>query len=283
MTTFGKILVFLNLMFALFVGALIGMVYLTRTNWKAAHDKLNAAVVAVTAKHQEELNERDTKVRAKDQEAQKAIQERGERDKQITNIKAELEQTKTLLEAAKRGIDKDTTTSTQLTLELERRRVEVQQLQEVLKGRDTRIQKLEEQLTKTRDEAVNYQLLYKTLKEKNDTLMAQYEEASKELAGLRARGVTAVAKQATPPPEQVRGTVKAIDGNLATISIGTDAGVNKDNVLYLYRLSPNPEYLGELTILSATPFEAVGRIKTTKRQTVVKPGDEVASRITIQK
>jgi hypothetical protein len=159
----------------------------------------------------------------------------------------------------------------------------VQQLQAVLKGRDDRIRNLEEQLTKMRDEAVNYQLLYKTLKEKNDALVTQFEDASRELAGLRARGVTAAPSRNVPPAEQVRGTIKSIDGNLATISIGTDAGVNKDNVLYIYRLSPAPEYIGELTILSATPFEAVGRVKTARRQAAVKPGDEVASRITIQK
>jgi len=283
MTTFGKILVFLNLAFALFVGALIGMVYLTRTNWKTSFDKLNAAVTAEVAKHQQDLVDKDRLVQERDKQAQIAIQERDDLKKKNTSLDAELRSTKDLLEGAKRATNQDINTTTTVTTEIERRRIEVQQLQAILKGRDDRIKNLEEQLTKMRDEAVTYQLQYKTLKEKNDNLTQQYEDASRELAGLRARGVTAGTSRNVPPPEQVRGTVKAIDGNLATISIGTDAGVNKDNVLYLYRLTPTPEYLGELTILSATPFEAVGRVKTAKRLTVIKPGDEVASRITIQK
>lgn len=283
MTTFGKILVFLNLAFALFVGALIGMVYLTRTNWKTSFDKLNAAVTAEVAKHQQDLVDKDRLVQERDKQAQIAIQERDDLKKKNTSLDAELRSTKDLLEGAKRATNQDINTTTTVTTEIERRRIEVQQLQAILKGRDDRIKNLEEQLTKMRDEAVTYQLQYKTLKEKNDNLTQQYEDASRELAGLRARGVTAGTSRNVPPPEQVRGTVKAIDGNLATISIGTDAGVNKDNVLYLYRLTPTPEYLGELTILSATPFEAVGRVKTAKRLTAIKPGDEVASRITIQK
>src|SRR5262245_19552444 len=280
MTTFGKILVFLNLAFALFVGALIGMVYLTRTNWKTSYDKLNAAVTAEVAKHQQDLIDKDTIIRTKDQQAQLAIQERDEQKKKNTSLDAELKSTKDLLTASKSTTDKDTTNSTNLTTEIEHRRIEVQQLQAILKGRDDRIKNLEEQLTNMRNDAVTAQLQLKTLKEKHENLVQQHEDASRELAGLRARGVTAGTSRNVPPPEQVRGTVKSIDGNLATISIGTDAGVNKDNILYLYRLTPTPEYLGELTILSATPFEAVGRVKTAKRLTAIKPGDEVASRIT---
>src|SRR5436853_1401112 len=112
--------------------------------------------------------------------------------------------------------------------------------------------------------------------------MALYEQSSKELASLRARGITASTDSGKrPPPEQVRGTIKAMDGGLATISVGSDSGVTKDSLLYVYRLSPKPEYLGELIILSVTPFEAVGRIKPATRQTPIKVGDEVASQITM--
>jgi septal ring factor EnvC (AmiA/AmiB activator) len=283
MTAFGKILVFLNLVFALLTGGLIGMVYLTRTNWKASYDRINAAVQATTAFHENERKEWADKVRAKEDETQRITQQKNEREKQLTDLRAELEQVKTELAAAKRTLDKDANNVTATTTEIERRRVEVAQLNETLKNRESRIQKLEEQLTKTRDEAVNNKLLYDSLKEKFQTLMTQHEDAQRQLAMLQSRGITAPAATKVPPPEQVRGTVKAVDGNLTTISIGTDAGVNKDNLLYVYRLTPKPEYLGELTILSATPFEAVGRFKPANRLVNVKPGDEVASRITIQK
>jgi hypothetical protein len=283
MTAFGKILVFLNLVFALLTGGLIGMVYLTRTNWKASYDRINAAVQATTAHHQNELKERDDKVRAKDDAEQKAILAKNERDKQLTDLRAELEQVKTQLTAALRSNDNQTQNVTSTTTEIERRRVEVAQLNATLKNREDRIRNLEEQLTKTRDEAVNNHLLYKTLKDKFDTLLTQHEDVQRQLAMKGSIGQGGPTSAKVPPPEQVRGTVKAIDGNLATISIGTDTGVNKDHLLYVYRLSPKPEYVGELTILSATPFEAVGRFKPANRLVNIKAGDEVASRITIQK
>src|SRR5207302_11239843 len=42
MTTLGKILIFVNLVFSVVVGILIGMVFAARTNWKTAYEKLAA-------------------------------------------------------------------------------------------------------------------------------------------------------------------------------------------------------------------------------------------------
>ena len=181
--------------------------------------------------------------------------------------------------------DKESELVTKMTAEIERRRNEVKQLNDTLMARETRVRDLEQQLTTVRDESVSYKLRYDSLMERNENLMTLYQEASKEVAAGRARGYSPTTDSTTkrPPAEQVRGTIKAIDGGLATISVGSDSGVNKDNILYIYRTSPKAEYLGELTILSVTPFEAVGRIKTTSRQAAVKLGDEVASQITMKK
>ncbi len=43
MTAVGKILVFLNLVFSLVVGAFVIMIYLARTHWVDEYKKLNAA------------------------------------------------------------------------------------------------------------------------------------------------------------------------------------------------------------------------------------------------
>src|SRR5262245_66461902 len=40
MTAVGKILVFVNLVFSLLVGALVMMVYVARTNWAAGYDQM---------------------------------------------------------------------------------------------------------------------------------------------------------------------------------------------------------------------------------------------------
>ncbi|MBX7103622.1 MAG: hypothetical protein K1X57_06050 [Gemmataceae bacterium] len=284
MTAFGKILAFLNLIFAVLTGGLIGMVYLTRTNWQQAYTAVQNKAQAANVAYQQLLADEMSQVRAKDQQAQAALAQVNEKDKQLAAARAEVEQAKGQLEAAKRSNDKASENVTNTTTEIERRRAEVKQLQETLMARETRVRDLEAQLTKVRDEAVNNKLQYDSLKEKFATMMAQYEDSTKQLAAFAAAGLS-VPRAGTKavPPEQVRGTIKAVDGNLATISIGTDAGVNKDNILYIYRLSPQAEYIGRLTILSATSFEAVGRIETARRQATVKPGDEVASQITTKK
>jgi hypothetical protein len=145
---------------------------------------------------------------------------------------------------------------------------------------NTRIRDLERQLTKTRDEAVNNKLNLDSLKERFQNMLAQNEDLQRENNQLRNPGSRAgTVTPKGPPPEQVRGTVKAVDGNLATVSVGSDSGVTKDHTLYIFRLTPSPEYLGKLTVLSATPFEAVGRVELAQRRATIKPGDEVASRI----
>lgn len=284
MTAFGKILAFLNLVFALLTAGLIGMVYLTRTNWHQSFEQVQSAARAADASYKQLLQAEMDLVRDKEKLAREAADKRAAIEKDLVAAKAEIEQLKGQLAANQRSNDRDSENVQKTTAEIERRRNEVKQLNDTLMARETRIRDLEQQLTIVRDESVNYKLKYDQLKERNENLMTLYEGASKELAAFKARGLT-VSTGATkaPPADQVRGTVKAVDGSLATISVGSDSGVNKDNILFVYRLAPKPEYLGKLTILSVTPFEAVGRFEATSRQVAIKPGDEVASQITMKK
>jgi hypothetical protein len=284
MTAFGKILAFLNLIFAVLTAGLIGMVYLTRTNWHQAYTQIQAQAVAADASYKQLLQTEMNEARAKEQQARDANSKRDEVQKQLDTAKTEVEQLKAQIAATQRTNDRETENVKAMTAEIERRRNEVKQLNDTLQARETRLRDLETQLTKVRDDYVQYKLKYDQLSERNQNLMGLYEGASKELAFLKRAGLTAptgIVK--APPPDQVRGTIKAIDGSLATISVGSDSGVNKDNLLYIYRLTPKPEYLGELVILSVTPFEAVGRIKPASRQTPIKVGDEVASQLTVKK
>jgi len=279
MTALGKILVFVNLVFSLLTMALIGMVFFTRTNWKAAYDKQTANLqVAQSVANQDA--ERLTKAQ-KDTEAIVKQREReiAERDKKIAAAEKTVADLRTQLSETNKTKDTETEQVKTVTAELERRRAEVKQLGDLKTAADARIVDLEKQLTKTRDDFIEKKLGYDQLKERFQSLLAQYESANKELAQLKARGISAPATTKVPPPENARGYITKIDGNLATISIGTDAGVNKDNVLQIYRLKPNPEYLGTITILNATPFEAVGRLTPAGARVKIQVNDEVAGKI----
>src|SRR5262245_23797261 len=77
MTTLGKILVFINLLFSLLVAALIIMVFLTRTNWAAGHADVKRQL---ESEHEKYLSEKQAK---SDAEAGKILE--------LAQIKGEIE------------------------------------------------------------------------------------------------------------------------------------------------------------------------------------------------
>jgi len=86
-----------------------------------------------------------------------------------------------------------------------------------------------------------------------------------------------------PPKEKVKGKVTAIDEKtgVVTISVGKDAGLEKDHTLQVYRLKPKPAYLGTLRIIEVEKNQATGKmtLRVGKDMPGVQVGDEVASSI----
>lgn len=279
MTAFGKILVFLNLVFALLTAGLIGMVYLTRTNWNTNYNQVLARVNVNDSYYKTRLAEEAARVTDRDAIVTAKVTEINALKKSIADNQKSKSQVDDQLAGAQRTVDKAADTVKAVNAELERRKLEVAALNETLKDRDGRIQKVEVKLTETRDEAVNANLNYKALKERFDNMMTQFTEVNNELRQFKAKYTLSQQSVKVPPSESVRGTVKAVDGSLVTLSVGTDASVNKDNIMYLYRLSPTAEYLGKVTILSATHQESVGRVELTARRSPIKVGDEASSKI----
>ena len=98
----------------------------------------------------------------------------------------------------------------------------------------------------------------KKLSDLNQSLMMQLEKASNQLAELKSRGFEPRVGVLKAPPAEVRGKVTGVDGSIATTSLGKDHGVNKDDELQVFRLSPTPVYLGKLRISIAREHDSVG-------------------------
>ena len=64
-----------------------------------------------------------------------------------------------------------------------------------------------------------------------------------------------------------------------TVSVGSDAGLNKGNTLEVYRLRPEPTYLGIIQIVAVSPNEAVGRPMEPWGPRAIQVGDQVSSNI----
>lgn len=283
MGVLGKILVFINLVFSLLTAGLIIVVFSTRTNWKEANSKLEQNLQIVRAAAKAEVDATDEKIRQKDAECkalerEKKVAEAAKGDTE-TKLKKALDDA-LAWERTHQGIQTNVDAVTQ---ELTRRKTEVEALQKLLGDRDKKISDIDLQMARLRDEKVQFEIQYKAAKEKIASLMSQTESLIRENSQLKSQlGNTQSAPTGpttkTAPPEDVRGTIKRVQGDLATLSIGSDAGVNVNNVLQVYRQSPSPEYLGTVTILAVTPTEAVGRLAGPKRNQV-KIGDEVASQL----
>src|SRR5262249_27472484 len=103
------------------------------------------------------------------------------------------------------------------------------------------------------------------LKKRNEDLLQRIKELEKALDREKRGGDDRKPAQANPPPENVEGTVKAVDAGsgLVSINIGSDSGLAKGHMLEVYRLDPanpkNSKYLGQIEVLEIRPKEAVAK------------------------
>ena len=86
---------------------------------------------------------------------------------------------------------------------------------------------------------------------------------------------------AKPPSDDVEGVVLEADAKsgLVTISIGIDSGIKAGSQLGVYRLKPNPKYLGKIEILAAQEHRALGRLTDGSRFGPLQKGDLVAGKV----
>ncbi|HEX4588980.1 MAG TPA: hypothetical protein VH120_03565 [Gemmataceae bacterium] len=285
MTVFGKILVFVNFVFAIITGALIVMVYSTRVNWNAAYNSQKAAaavaqqnVATAEANAADEIKKRDAQYQQLKAEKDRASSEARNLAEQLAKAQADYESLRKVGTGSQQNI-------ADLTRELDRRKTEVDNLKKLVDDRDKRIADIDRQMANLRNDAVQFRVQWEQAKERVAILQSQVEQLARENERLRQQTGGAAPSPAGPSGggpaariEDLRGTIQRVDGDLATVTPGSDAGVAVGAELYVFHLQPRPEYLGKLTILNVTPTQAVGRLTGPKvRQ--VKAGDEVSANL----
>ncbi|HEY1381132.1 MAG TPA: hypothetical protein VGF55_30310 [Gemmataceae bacterium] len=286
MTVVGKILVFVNLVFSVITAGLIIMVYTTRINWKDAYGKQTAAIAVARADAQTAEAAQAEDLKRKDAEYQQLAAVRTRLEGQLKSLNDQLAKTKADYDALVKANTGGQQVTADQTKELERRKTEVDNLKKLVDERDRKITDIDRQMARLRDESVQYRIQWEQAKERNSILQGQIESMSREVAQLRSQlgggaapgAAPAGAAAAAARAEDLRGTVVRVDGDLATITPGSDAGVTVGTELQVYHLTPRPEFLGKLTILNVTPTQAVGRLSG-PRARQVKQGDEVAAHV----
>ncbi len=306
MTVMGKILVIVNLVFSLVTGALLIVVFATRTNWKTENQRLAGEIKNYASARQEAVNERDAE--RKDSEDKRRtllanlsrelnipVDQQKSLDQVYTDMVAGNKTLQQQQQAALKA-ERDKTAKADLDAKLAQTNLQNitavnQRLQNEIVGLQGDVDKRNQKITQLLDESKSWHDRYvdadiraKSALDRNSNLMQQLEQAYKEIERLKAQvggARDANGTASNPPPEDVHARVKAIDSQSGYITIdqGSDAGINKDNTLEVYRLKPEPKYLGTIRIVAVNAHEAVGRPVTNQRKGLIQVGDDVAANI----
>jgi hypothetical protein len=165
--------------------------------------------------------------------------------------------------------------------EAERRQTDTNILRgELKKSMDKNFQ-MQQEMNQFRDEMVTAQIAARTLKDRNSQLESQLQDLARSLAQAKATlsaGPTAARTGVNPPPEDVEGVVRRAEGNLVTISLGSDAGLARGQTMEIFRLGEKARYVGSIRLVEVTPTQAVGSV-IGKPSTAIQTNDRVASRI----
>ena len=280
MTTLGKILASLNLVLSLAVGAFIVMTYVSRTNWEEAYNKqLKAAQAAqstVDAYHEEANKARnDLKVAE-----QKWMGEKTVLVTQQKNDAAAIEKLNNALKAETDKAGQFQVAQANAAAELDRRQKEVELLRQLRTDHENKIKQMEGMVQELRNSATESLLAAHSEQDRNLRLVAENERLTKELQkAIQSASGAGAGPAKNPPLDDIEGIVKATDpSGYVTLSIGSDAGLVKGNTLEVFRLKPDPTYLGTIEILAVRPHEAVGKPLTRPRG-LIQVGDRVSSTI----
>src|SRR5262245_44685263 len=213
MTTLGKILVFVNLVFSLVVCALIIMVYIARTNWHDAYrqqEDLYKASRASTDAAYAELKavseEKEAKVAAADAVLKKA---QAELDTQRKELAAAQDNLKNMT----LNRNKSDAAVTKLQSELQRRADEVKKMEEFVTTLNERNGALVKEMLDLRDKKTAAEIQNNTLRVRNEGMQRRLEELEKEKALARATGGAASGQKGgiNPPLQDAAGGVKGPD------------------------------------------------------------------------
>ena len=287
MNTIGKILVVLNLIFALVVGGFLVIDFATRSNWKTAFESLQREMQVAgintnegECRTQQQLNTQVKRAEAEKEELRQKLIDR----ETVAKVQEESRKrlTDEFIEKAK-----DADLNAQKAIE-ERKRLtkEVELLSGTVENRDKVILALQKDNKQYRTEASAMKDLSESTQRRNVDLLAQIQDLLRKIA-LREAGVgneNNLAKDPNapnPPSNYVKGKIESVDPKertLVQISLGTDQGIQLNHTLEVYRYSPEPQYLGRIRIVAAKEHAAAGKLAPGNR-IPLQVGDIVASSI----
>lgn len=296
MNVMGRILVVLNLLFALVTGGFLVVDFATRNNWKQAFEELKRETevsrsnTTAMAQTNRELFAKLEEAKTKAVDAQEAVvKQKSDYEKIIADLRVKVNGEENIAQELK---------SEKYLSEMEKLQKESKALQDVIAQREQRIidlQKQKDDYFRDAQQAVNERdaALARAGELLKRLRVLEVNRANAEVAALnsqsgKSEGIIGAKislrdpSKPNPPPTYVKGVVEKVDGtdgSLVQLSLGSDAGVQTGHTLEVFRLQPRAEYIGLVRILEVEPHKAVGRVYRSRygASTPVRPGDSVAS------
>jgi chromosome segregation ATPase len=257
------------------------VVYTTSKNW-------------VVATQQETKKVEDLKSKLRDSQANSEAAKKGldEAKEQFGAVKKQLENRLSLLEdenarnsnqitAVRKDLGVAQQTAKSTLEEVESKRAETTLLRQQKSAVELQANEFKLHQTELTDKIRELERLMETATKNNTDLR---ERVAKFSTLLKKNGLSDDISQIkgleSPPP--VVGEVKRVDpkNERLEITIGSDDGLVVGHELFLYRVSPRPEFLGKVTIVDLDPDQAVARVVGhTYQGKKIKEGDIVSSTI----
>jgi hypothetical protein len=284
MTVLGKILAFVNLLFSLAVGALIVFAFVARTNWHDAFEQQKKETIlanTTVSTLQKDWEKTQGELKSSQESEQTVKRQAGVREGDLNQRIKQLDDS---LAAERAKVQNVNNALNSNVIELQSRQREVENLKLLMAQRDELMKQKEAQNEQAKNLQTQYEIERNAEHERNVNLLAQLEKLSKDLQKAQQNGggtgSSAVAARKNPPAEDIEGLVKATDpqSGLLTLTIGSDAGLAKGNTLEVYRLKPEPAYLGTIEVLMVRHDQAVAK-PLTRLKGQIQVGDTVASNI----
>ncbi len=263
----GKVLIILNLVFALATGGFMAVDFVTRTYWKTRGEGLQRELDVARANNSatkrtfEELDRQ-----AKNALRALELERQSRKNDEIVR--------KIQMDDAVRKADDETAKTREGDLRGQKLGGEVQRLRDEVKALTTTVDERNKALAAREQEVREIKLDMIANREKaeatigrNQDLLEQLAEARRKLGELESGSAPAAVSTAdpnrpNPPSAQVRGIVEKVDpkDGLVEISIGADRGLKTYHTLEVYRLQPQPQYLGRIRVVDVFEHKAIGRL-----------------------
>jgi len=289
MTAFGKLLIFMNLVFAVVTGALIVFVFTTRANWVGAYRHAEGQAKAAEAAYKAEKAAHENDIKQKDASAKELEAQVTRLNSQVATAQGEAQSARDLA-AKQENVNRTANTDSQrLQAELNQIRDERAALDKEKTALRERVIAVQKERDKQVEIAVTEGLRARNMEQKANNLLRQVEELTvrnRELetnvsagsgTGAGANPPSILDGSIKPPPKGVRGRVTGVGNTgtaLAQIDIGSDSGLSVGNVLIVFR---GMEYLGDLTLTTVNAKIAVGKFAPNKKTSVIQKDDQVAT------